>query len=218
MNGTVEVTRDSLNTTVQDNDIVLLDFWAGWCGPCRSFAPVFEQAAQAHPDIVFGKVDTEAQRELAAAFSITSIPTLVAVRDQTVVFSQAGALPPAALDELIRQVRDLDVSALGSPPPEVGLEELEQAQSSGAVVLDVREPHEYVTGHVVGARLVPIATVPQAVAELPTDQPVYVICQSGHRSLDAAQFLVQNGVDARSVAGGTGAWIASGRPIETGTG
>ena len=109
--GTVELTKDNFDQTVQENQIVLVDFWAAWCGPCRQFAPVFERAAEEHSDIVFGKVDTEAQQELAGAAQITSIPTLMAFKDQTLVFSQPGALPGAALEDLIGQLRELDVEA-----------------------------------------------------------------------------------------------------------
>jgi thioredoxin 1 len=95
--------------TVTTNDIVLVDFWAGWCGPCRQFAPVFEQASEQHPDIVFGKVDTEAEQALAAAAQITSIPTLMAFKGGTLVFSQPGALPAPMLEQLITGVRELDL-------------------------------------------------------------------------------------------------------------
>jgi thioredoxin len=104
---TQALTRENFETTVEENPIVLVDFWAAWCGPCRQFAPVFERAAEAHPDIVFGKVDTEAERELAAAARITSIPTLMAFKEGTLVFAQPGALPPAALEQLIDAVVDL---------------------------------------------------------------------------------------------------------------
>ena len=100
--------------TVTTNDIVLVDFWAAWCGPCRQFAPTFERASEQHPDIVFGKVDTEAEQALAAAAQITSIPTLMAFKRGTLVFSQPGALPPAMLEQLITGVRDLDLDAVAA--------------------------------------------------------------------------------------------------------
>jgi thioredoxin 1 len=106
---TVEITAENFKQIVDRDGIVLLDWWAAWCGPCRMFAPTFEKAAAAHPDIVFGKVDTEAQQELAASFQIRSIPTLMILRDQVLLFSQPGALPEAALEDMIRQVRALDM-------------------------------------------------------------------------------------------------------------
>ncbi|MER7840787.1 thioredoxin [Streptomyces sp. NPDC096040] len=109
MSSTVELTKENFDQTVTENEFVLIDFWAAWCGPCRMFAPVYEKAAQANPDLVFAKVDTEAQPELAAAFDIQSIPTLMIVRDQVAVFAQPGALPEAALTDVIGQARKLDM-------------------------------------------------------------------------------------------------------------
>lgn len=106
---TVELTKDNFDEVVTKNDFVLIDFWAAWCGPCRMFAPVYEKAAEANPDLVFAKVDTEAQPELAASFDIQSIPTLMIVRDRVAVFAQPGALPAAALEDVIGQARALDM-------------------------------------------------------------------------------------------------------------
>ena len=106
---TVNLTADDFPTTVQENGIVLVDFWAAWCGPCRMFAPVFEAASQAHPDVVFGKLDTEAEQALAAAAQITSIPTLMAFRDGILVFAQPGALRAPQLEQVIDAVRGLDM-------------------------------------------------------------------------------------------------------------
>ena len=103
------VTMGNIEQTIQDHEIVLLDFWAAWCGPCRMFAPIFDQAAAAHPDLAFGKVDTEAERELAAGFRISSIPTLMAFRDGILVFSQPGALNAAQLEQVIAGIKDLDM-------------------------------------------------------------------------------------------------------------
>ena len=109
--GTVTLTRETHDQAVKDG-IVLIDFWAAWCGPCRQFAPVYERVSQKNPDAVFAKVDTEDQPELGAMYGITSIPTLVVYRDGIPVFGQPGAVPQAALEDILRQVRELDMDAV----------------------------------------------------------------------------------------------------------
>ena len=108
---TLDITAEQFNDTINDNDIVLVDFWASWCGPCRAFAPTFKASSEKHPDVVYAKVDTEAEQQLASAAQIRSIPTLMAFKKGKLVFNQAGALPPAALEDLVQQIKDFDVDA-----------------------------------------------------------------------------------------------------------
>ncbi|GAA1670486.1 thioredoxin [Glycomyces endophyticus] len=121
---TVELTKDNFEATVTGNGIVLVDWWADWCGPCKMFAPTFESASEQHSDVVFGKIDTEDQQELSAEAGIQSIPTLMAFRDGILLYSQPGALPPAALEEIIGKVKELDMDAVRA---EIEKEEAEEA-------------------------------------------------------------------------------------------
>jgi thioredoxin 1 len=129
---TLELTKDNFNEVVEKNGFVLVDFWAEWCGPCRQFGPVYEKAAEGNPDLVFAKVDTEAQQELAAAFEIRSIPTLMIIRDRTVVFSQPGALPAPALEDLIKQARALDMDEVRRETGQTSAEEPAQTSAENA--------------------------------------------------------------------------------------
>lgn len=106
---TVQVTKDNFEKIIEENTTVIFDFWAPWCGPCRMFGPIFEKASEAHSDVIFAKVNTEEERELAGALRISSIPTLMAFKEQIGVFSQAGALPGDALETLIGKIKDLDM-------------------------------------------------------------------------------------------------------------
>jgi thioredoxin 1 len=123
---TVEITEQGFRSIVDRDGIVLIDWWAPWCGPCRVFGPIFEQVAARHPDITFGKVNTEVEQGLAGAFEIQSIPTLMVLRDRVLVFSQAGALPAPALEQLIAEVRALDMEKVKAE-----IEAQQKAASSG---------------------------------------------------------------------------------------
>ncbi|NWG31943.1 MAG: thioredoxin [Rhodocyclaceae bacterium] len=126
---TIHLTSQNFKDVINNNDIVIIDFWADWCGPCRSFAPTFEAASEKYPEIAFCKVNTEEEREMAAGFNIRSIPTLMVFRDQIILYAEAGALPPAALDQLIEQVKALDMDAVRAEiEAEIAAEEQQQRQ------------------------------------------------------------------------------------------
>ena len=123
----IEITRDTFDSTVTGNDIVLLDFWAPWCGPCRQFAPVFESMSESHPDVVFAKINTEEEREIAGHFQIRSIPTLMVFRQQIIVYAEPGALPPAALASIVEKVKELDMDDVRRQVAEQGAQQEDKA-------------------------------------------------------------------------------------------
>ncbi len=220
---TRELTLADFEQTVSGEGIVLVDFWAAWCGPCRQFAPIFEKAAEDNPDIVFGKVDTEAEQQLSQMAAITSIPTLMLFRDGVLLFNQAGALPPQALEGVITQARELDMEAVrqeqeaaaNGPQDEVALDDFAAAHSQGAYVVDVREADEVAGGRVPGAVHIPMNDIPARAAELPKDAPFFVICAVGSRSRQVVDHLRAQGLNALNVAGGTHGWAQRGWPLES---
>ncbi len=122
---TIHLTSENFKDTINNHDIVIVDFWAEWCGPCKSFGPTFEAASDKYPGIAFAKVNTEEEREMAAGFNIRSIPTLMVFREQVILYAEAGALPASALDQLIEQVKGLDMAAIKA---EIAAEEQQQPQ------------------------------------------------------------------------------------------
>ena len=126
---TIELTKDNFESTVNGNPIVIIDFWAPWCGPCRGFAPVFEKASESHPDVVFAKVNSDEQQELAGSFNIRSIPTLMVFREKVILFQQAGALPGQALEQVLAQAKSLDMAKVHQ---EIAAQSAAEEKSPGA--------------------------------------------------------------------------------------
>ena len=135
---TVELTKDNFEDTINDNDTVIVDFWAEWCGPCKMFGPTFEETSDQHPDIVFGKVDTEAQPELAGFFKVKSIPTLMVFRENVVLYSQPGALPPDVFQNLVGQIKEVDMEDVHRQ-----VAEAQAAEGDGAAEEHDHADHEH---------------------------------------------------------------------------
>ncbi len=195
---TVSLTADNFEEKAIGAGITIVDFWAEWCGPCRSFAPVFEAASEVHTDITFGKVDTEAEQELAAGAQISSIPTLMVFRDGILIYREAGALPAPQFEQLIASVRALDmddVRAQVARQAEGGIETLsardfmQRVIQTGAVLLDVRTPEEYAAGHVAGAQLIDVQQPDfgMNIATLDPSLAYALYCRAGVRATVAAE-------------------------------
>lgn len=135
---TIEITKENFQSVIDTSETLVLDCWASWCGPCKAFAPVFEAASQRYPEVVWGKLDTEAQQELAAAFEIQAIPTVMVFRQQVLLFRQAGMLPARALDQLIEQIRGLDMDEVRRE-----IEEHERAHAEGRCNHDHGHDHDH---------------------------------------------------------------------------
>ena len=209
------VTTDTFTKVVLESPVpVILDFWAEWCGPCRSIAPALEAMAARRGDTVrVVKVNVDEEPALARAFQVQSIPLLVGMKARAVVAAEVGWRGAAALEALV------DQTIAATPPAEVrevDVEALKAALAAGATVLDVRNPDETAAGHVPGAILLPLPELQARVAELEAHKgkDLYVICKSGGRSARAAEFLASAGFSPVNVAGGTMAWLAQGYPVE----
>ena len=137
---TVNVTKENFNDLVEQSNIIILDFWAEWCQPCKNFAPVFEAASEKHPDVVFGKIDTESEQEIAAVYQIRSIPTIMAFKEGIGIFRQAGALPPAPLNELITKIKEVDMdevrAQIAEAQAQMAAEEAEKEAAEAAGDID----------------------------------------------------------------------------------
>jgi thioredoxin 1 len=201
-------TDQTFNDDLPAEGIAVIDFWAEWCGPCRSFAPVFEASAAQNPDVVHLKVEVDTNPALSNAFSVQSIPTTVFLRDRVVLGAVPGAMGATQLADLLRQVREIDMDQVQAEAdaPAVDVNEAPALVEAGAVIIDVREEDEFAEGTIPGARNVPLGRLADELDTLPRDRTIALLCRSGNRSGKAQELLLSSGFDAVNLEGGMLAW------------
>lgn len=214
------VTTETFKALVLESPLpVIIDFWAEWCGPCRSISPAMEAMSARRTDVRVCKVNVDEEPALAQAFRVQSIPLVVGMKGHTVVAADVGWKGPAALEDLANRTVAAEVQAEAAPAEkrEVDVIALKAALEAGATVVDVRNPDEHLGGHVPGAILLPLPELEARVGELASHKgkDLYIICRSGARSARAAEFLATHGHRPINVAGGTMAWIAQGHGVHT---